>query len=65
VKCGNAKHLRESEITVNIYEIFAGDNSDDELLLHVDESDSELEDESGVSDARNNDARDTNRTTRL
>jgi flavoprotein len=34
-------------------------------VLCVDKSDSELEDESVVSDARNNDARDTSRLTQF
>jgi hypothetical protein len=54
VKCGKAKCLHESETAEVIDEVFANDNSSDKLVAYVDESESE--DGSVVSDARNNDA---------
>jgi hypothetical protein len=54
-KYENAEHLCQNEIAEFIDEVFANDDSGNELVLCVGESDSELE------DARNNDARDTSK----
>jgi hypothetical protein len=62
-KCGKVKRLRE--IAEVIDEVFVDDNSGDELVVCVDESDSKWDDENVVSGARNNDATDTSRPTQF